>query len=105
MQEEKPLTEEMVHQIIEMRAKGRHESASRLQQAEQRGIKKGKEEGKEESIKEGKEEGIKESGEKEKISIAKNMLKLNFPIEAISQVTGLTASEIEKLKQLFFLPF
>jgi len=98
MQEEQSLTEEMMQQILEMRSKARHEKASRLYQAEQRGIKKGKEEGKEEGIKEGKEEGIKEGGEKEKISIAKNMLKLNFPIEAISQVTGLTASEIEKLK-------
>jgi predicted transposase/invertase (TIGR01784 family) len=65
-----------------------------LYQAEQRGIKKGKEEGKEEGKKEGKEEGK----EEERISIAKNMLKLNFPLDAISQVTGLTASEIEKLK-------
>jgi len=90
--------DEMVRQILDMRSKARHEEASRLYQAEQRGIKKGKEEGKEEGKKEGKEEGIKEGGEKEKNSIAKNMLKLNFPIEAISQVTGLTASEIEKLK-------
>lgn len=86
MQEEQPLTEEMVHQIIEMRAKGRHESASRLYQAEQRGIKKGK------------EEGRKIGKEKVRISIVRNMLKLNLPIDIISQTTGLTASEIEKLK-------
>ncbi len=90
MQEEQSLTEEMMQQILDMRSKARHEEASRLYQSEQRGIKKGKEEGK----KEGKEE-VKEE---ERISIAKNMLKLNFPLDAISQVTGLTASEIEKLK-------
>jgi predicted transposase/invertase (TIGR01784 family) len=78
--------DETVRQILEMRSKARHEEASRLYQAEQRGKE------------EGKEEGIKEGEEKERISIAKNMLKLKFPLDAISQVTGLTASEIEKLK-------
>ena len=74
MQEEQPLTEEMVQQILEMRSKARHEEASRLFQAEQRGK------------------------EQSRISIAKNMLKLNIPIDTISQATGLTAGEIEKLK-------
>ena len=82
MQEEQPLTEEMVQQILEMRSKARHEEASRLFQAEQRG----------------KEEGRKEGEEKRNIEIAKNLLKLNFPVEAISQATGLSVSEIEKLK-------
>ena len=66
--------DETVRQILEMRSKARHEEASRLFQAEQRGI------------------------EKRNIEIAKNLLKLNFPVEAISQATGLTAGEIEKLK-------
>ena len=78
MQEEQPLTEEMVQQILEMRSKARHEEASRLFQAEQRG----------------KEEGRKKAN----ISIVRNMLKLNLPVDTISQATGLTASEIEKLK-------
>lgn len=73
-QEEQPLTEEMVQQILEMRSKARHEEASRLFQAEQRGK------------------------EQSRISIAKNMLKLNIPIDTISQATGLTSCEIEKLK-------
>ena len=73
-QEEQPLTEEMVQQILEMRSKARHEEASRLFQAEQRGK------------------------EQSRISIAKNMLKLNIPIDTISQATGLTDSEIENLK-------
>ncbi len=90
MKEEQSLTEEMVQQILEMRSKARHEEASRLFQAEQRGIEKGKEKGKEEGRKIGKE--------KADISIVRNMLKLNFPVDTISQVTGLTAGEIEKLK-------
>ncbi|OQA16381.1 MAG: hypothetical protein BWY64_02577 [bacterium ADurb.Bin363] len=98
MQEDQTLTEEMVQQILEMRSKARHEEASRLYQAEQRGIEKGIEKGKEEGRKEGKEEGRKEGEEKRNIEIAKNLLKLNFPVEAISQATGLTAGEIEKLK-------
>ena len=74
--------DETVRQILEMRSKARHEEASRLFQAKQAG----------------KEEGIKEGEEKRNIEIAKNLLKLNFPVEAISQATGLTAGEIEKLK-------
>jgi len=78
MQEEQSLTEEMVQQILEMRSKARHEEASRLYQAEQRG----------------KEEGRKKAN----ISIVKNMLKLNIPIDIISQATELSVSEIENLK-------
>ena len=78
MQEEQPLTEEMVQQILEMRSEARHEEASRLFQAEQRG----------------KEEGRKKAN----ISIVRNMLKLNLPVDTISQATGLSVSEIEKLK-------
>ncbi|MEQ8172267.1 MAG: Rpn family recombination-promoting nuclease/putative transposase [Candidatus Eremiobacterota bacterium] len=78
--------DETVRQILEMRSKARHEEASRLFQAKQAGKEEGKKEGKEE----GKEE--------ERIAIVKNMLILNFPIEAISQVTGLSVSEIEKVK-------
>ena len=66
--------DEQVRQILEMRAKARHEEASRLYEAKQ----------------EGKEE--------ERTSIVKNLLKLNIPVEAISQSTGLSIDEIEKLK-------
>ncbi len=49
-----------------------------------------KEEGRIEGRIEGKLEG--------KIEIAKNALKENLPTEIISQITGLTKEEIEKLK-------
>lgn len=64
----------------------------------EQGIKKGKEqgikEGKEQGIKEGKEQGLKES----KIEIAKNLLRINLPLEQISAATGLSIDEIKKLK-------
>ena len=48
---------------------------------------------KEEGIKEGLKEGKKE----ERIRIAKEMLKLEIPIEKIEKATGLTKEEIEKI--------
>jgi len=67
--------DEMVRQILEMRSKARHEEASRLYQAKQAGK------------------------EEERISIVKNMLKLNVPVDTISQATGLTVGEINQLKK------
>ena len=45
-------------------------------------------------LKDGRAQGQKEEKEK----IAKNLLKLNMPIEQIKEVTGLMKEEIEKLK-------
>lgn len=45
-------------------------------------------------LKDGRSQGQKEEKEK----IAKNLLKLNMPIEQIKEVTGLMKEEIEKLK-------
>ena len=44
-----------------------------------------------------KEEGIKEGKKEERIRIAKEMLKLEIPIEKIEKATGLTKEEIEKI--------
>ena len=49
-------------------------------------------------FKEGIEQGLKEGSQQEKISIAKNLLKLKVDINSISQATGLSVEEIEKLK-------
>ena len=46
----------------------------------------------------GYDKGLKEGQKEEKKKIAKNLLKLNIPIEQIKEVTGLTEEEIEKLK-------
>lgn len=49
-------------------------------------------------FKEGIEQGLKEGCQQEKISIAKNLLILKVDINSISQATGLSVEEIEKLK-------
>jgi predicted transposase/invertase (TIGR01784 family) len=48
--------------------------------------------------KEGFEEGLEEGSLDKAIEIAKNLLKLNLPIEDISQSTGLSLEDIVKLQ-------
>ena len=57
----------------------------------------GFDEGIEEGIKRGKLEGIKEGRIAEQISMAKSMKTKNMDINLISEITGLTIDEIEKL--------
>ena len=63
----------------------------------------GREEGREEGHKVGKEEGLKEGreeGAKQKsFDIAKRMLEKGIDIETISELTGLTAEEVSRLKE------
>ena len=47
---------------------------------------------------EGKAEGEKAGIMKSKLETAKNMLKKKFSIKDISEITGLTSSEIESIK-------
>ena len=65
------------------------------------GIKEGKlegiEEGMKKGIEKGKLEGIKEGIEKRNYTIAKDMKSKNLDINLISEITGLTLEEIEKL--------
>ncbi|MBR1385559.1 MAG: hypothetical protein IJ568_01875, partial [Bacilli bacterium] len=56
-------------------------------------------EGKLEGIKEGKLEGLKEGKLEGLISVAKEMLKRNVSISDISQYTGLSKQEIEKISK------
>ena len=56
-----------------------------------------KEEGIKEGIKEGRKEGLAEGRKAEKIEIAKSMLEKDYTISDISDITGLSAKEIEKL--------
>ena len=53
---------------------------------------------KENGYEEGKEQGIKQGSNKEKMSIAKNMLNLNIPIAKIKSATGLSLKQINSLK-------
>ena len=45
----------------------------------------------------GKVEGIKEGKKEEKVSIAKNLLKDDIPIDVVSRNTGLSEEELNKL--------
>ena len=54
----------------------------------------GKKEGLEEGMKQGLEKGMKQ----EKISIAKEMKKNNFPVELIEKMTGLSKGEIKQIQ-------
>ena len=46
----------------------------------------------------GLKDGMSQGHKERNIEIAKNLLKLNMPIEQIKKVTGLTEEEIKKLK-------
>ena len=64
---------------------------------EQSAIAGAKEEGFKEGKEEGKEEGFKEGSKKEKIEIAKKLLKLKMKTEEIQKITELSKEEIENL--------
>lgn len=77
-----------------------------IQKGIEEGIQKGIEEGRKKGIQEGRKEGKKEGekiGEKNgikknSIEIAKKLLKMQMPINQISEITNLTEEEIKKLK-------
>ena len=61
------------------------------------GLTKGRAEGEAKGRAEGKAEGIAEGATKEKLENARKMKDLNIDTQTISQVTGLSAEEIENL--------
>lgn len=73
---------------------------------EKRGLEKGKEEGLQEGekrglekgLEKGKEEGLQEGEKKAKIALAVNLLKEQFPIEKVSELTELSEEELDQLK-------
>ena len=77
--------------------------AQEITDARQEGREEGRQEGRQEGREEGRQEGIKEGevrGEdRKKIEIAKKMLEAKVDIEKISEFTGLTIEEVEKLKE------
>ena len=56
-----------------------------------------KREGIEEGIKQGTREGIKQGTKEKEIEIVRNMKEMNYPIEDIKKITGLSIEEIEKI--------
>ena len=58
-----------------------------------------RETGREEGHKVGKEEGRAEGAKQKSFDIAKRMLEKGIDIETISELTGLTAEEVSRLKE------
>ena len=69
-------------EIERLREKARHDEAQALHHAKQQGI----------------QQGIQKGVAEEKLEIARNLLKINLPLDQISKVTGLTIAEIENLQ-------
>ena len=82
------------HEIERLRKKARHDEAQALYHAEQKGIQKGIQQG----IQKGIQQGIQKGAAEEKLEIAKNLLKINLPLDQISKATGLSIVEIENLQ-------
>ena len=80
-------------ELYEMRAKTLKDKISALNEAERKGIKKGRQEG----IKEGLQKGIQEGEKSKAIEIAKSLINIGLDKETISKPTGLDLNEIEKL--------
>ena len=75
---------------------------SGLQKGMEKGIEIGRQQGRQEGIEQGmqkgRQEGIKLGEWENKIAIAKNMLKKDLNISLISEVTGLSVEQIEKIQ-------
>ena len=69
-------------EIERLREKARHDEAQALYHAKLQGI----------------QQGIQKGAAEEKLEIARNLLKINLPLDQISKVTGLTIAEIENLQ-------
>ncbi|MEK5040699.1 hypothetical protein [Sporosarcina sp. FSL K6-3457] len=66
---------------------------------EKRGIEKGIEKGRKEGREEGEKIGVKMGAEKSLTKVALEMLKKDFPIDVIAEVTHLDIEAIKKLKE------
>ena len=68
-----------------------------IQEGMEKGIEKGIQEGMEKGIEKGIQEGMEKGIEQGKIEIAKNLKKSGIDIKIISDNTGLSIEQIEKL--------
>lgn len=75
--------------LYEMRKKALLDEQSALHEAELRGKEAGREAGREEGREEGRDEG--------RTEVALNLLRKGLSVSLISEVTGLSAVEVEKL--------
>lgn len=90
--------DEDMRRIAELKEKARRDAYGVEQFNIQKGLEKGMKEGIEQGFKQGIEQGFKQGIQKDRIDIAKKMLKENMDDQAISKVTELTVEEINKLK-------
>ena len=72
---------------------------NQIEYARETGREEGHKVGKEEGLKVGREEGRAEGAKQNSFDIAKRMLQKGIAIETISELTGLTAEEVSRLKK------
>ena len=89
--------DEEVKRLAEIRLMSKLEEKSALDCAREDGMKEGKEIGREEGLEEGIEQGLKQGIERGKKEIAQKLKKQKMPIKQISEITGLSEEEIEKI--------
>ena len=85
--------DEKMQRIADLRQKAIMDEKAIYEKGLEIGLEKGIQRGMEKGI----EKGIMEGSQKEKIEIAKKMLKLKIDKEIIAEATGLTEQEIEKI--------
>ena len=85
--------DERMQRIADLRQKAIMDEKAIYEKGLEIGLEKGIQRGMEKGI----EKGIMEGSQKEKIEIAKKMLKLKIDKEIIAEATGLTEQEIEKI--------
>ena len=85
--------DERARDMLERREKGRRDFDDFMDGAEKRGHAEGLAEGRAEGLAEGRAEGLAEG----RIDVARNLVKMNMPIEQIIAASGLTREEIEML--------
>lgn len=78
----------------EAREKAIRDHNQMMKESLERGLKQGIEQGIEQGIKRGRTEGA----EQKAIDIAKRLLALSFPVDAIAEGTGLSVAQVEALK-------
>ena len=87
-----------VRLLEKFREKWVHDQVTDLEYAVQKGRQEGMEKGREEGMEKGMEKGREEGRQEERQQVVANMLKKQADIAFISEVTGLSQDEINKLK-------
>jgi predicted transposase/invertase (TIGR01784 family) len=83
-------TERFTERLIHLSPEHKEKMMTIAEQLEQIGWEKGREEGW--------EKGREEGAAAERLSLAHNLLKMNFPVEKIAEATGLSLEEIQSLR-------